>query len=103
MVERHPALAKIVFSDQLRLEFPSLQRRFSAIHAAYHERIADLIDQAVNDGLTTASPSAGATLFLSIIQGLGFQFAIARRPMKMGNEAKAIYALFERAIGAEAN
>ena len=103
MVERHPALAKIVFSDQLRLEFPSLQQRFSAIHAAYHERIADLIDQAVNDGLTTASPSAGATLFLSMIQGLSFQFAIALRPMKMQDEAKAIYALFERAIGAGSN
>ena len=101
MVERHPALAKIVFSDQLRLEFPSLQQRFLTIHAAYHDRISGLVDQAVDDGLTTASPSAGATLFLSMIQGLSFQFAIAKRPMKMQDEAKAIYALFERAIGAE--
>jgi hypothetical protein len=101
MVEQRPALAKVVFSDQLRLEFPSVQERFAAIHEAYRVLIAQLVEDAVHDGLARASPSAAATLFLCMVQGLSFQFAIARRPMKMSQESKATFALFARAIGAE--
>ena len=68
MVERHPALAKIVFSDQLRLEFPSLQQALLGYSCGLSSSGSpSLIDQAVNVGLTTASPSIGATLFLSMI------------------------------------
>ncbi len=103
MVERHPALPKIVFNDQLRLEFVGMQQGFTRIHENYRCRIALLIEQAIGNGSALVSPTDGATLFLSMIQGLSFQFAIARRPMKLQEEAKALYALFERAIGAKAD
>jgi hypothetical protein len=100
MVERHPALAKIVFSDHLRLQFPSLQTRFAGIHAAYERRIVALLKRAKLQALVPASLPAddAATLFLCMIQGLGFQFAIARRPMQLRREAKRVFALYLRAI-----
>ena len=39
-----------------------------------------------------------ATLFLCMIQGLGFQFAIARRPLRLRREADRVFALYLRAI-----
>src|SRR5262245_26841873 len=70
MVERHPALAKIVFSDHLRLQFPSLETRFAEIHATYQRRITALLKRANVQGLVPASlPSDdAATLFLCMIQ-----------------------------------
>src|SRR5262245_20464205 len=100
MVERHPALAKIVFSDHLRLQFPSLETRFAEIHATYQRRITALLKRAKVQGLVPASLSSddAATLFLCMIQGLAFQFAIARRPMQLHREADQIFALYLRAI-----
>jgi len=100
MVERHPALAKIVFSDHLRLQFPSLQTRFAGIHSAYERRIVTLLQRAKIQALVPAAlpTDDAATLFLCMIQGLGFQFAIARRPMQLRREADQVFALYLRAI-----
>jgi hypothetical protein len=100
MVERHPALAKIVFSDHLRLQFPSLQTRFAGIHVAYERRIVALLKRAKMQALVRAPLPAddAATLFLCMIQGLAFQFAIARRPMQLRREADRVLALYLRAI-----
>jgi hypothetical protein len=100
MAERYPALAKIVFSDHLRLQFPSLQTRFAGIHAAYERRIVALLKRAKVQALVSASLPIddAATLFLCIIQGLGFQFAIARRPMQLRREADRVFALYLHAI-----
>jgi AcrR family transcriptional regulator len=100
VIRRHPALAKVVFSDHLRLQFPSLQRRFTDIIDAYQRRVVDLIEHAKAQGLVPASLPAGdaATLYFCMIQGLGFQFAIARRPMRLVREAERVFALYLRAI-----
>jgi AcrR family transcriptional regulator len=100
MVERHPALAKVVFSDHLRLQFPSLETRFAAVHAAYERRIVALLKRAKTQALVPASlpTDDAATLFLCMIQGLGFQYAIARRPMQLRREADQVFALYLRAI-----
>src|SRR5262245_9223792 len=100
MVERHPALAKIVFSDHLRLQFPSLQTRFAGIHSVYERRIVTLLQRARTQALVPASlpTDDAATLFLCMIQGLGFQFAIARRPMQLRRESDQVFALYLRAI-----
>ena len=104
LIERHPALAKLVLSDHLRLQYPSLQVRFGKIHKAYSNRVAILIERARKDG-SIASQIAGkeaATTFLSLIQGLGFQFAIARLPMKLMSEAERVLALYLQSITASA-
>src|SRR5215468_7409625 len=79
LIERYPALAKLVFSDHLRLQYPSLQARFGRIHKAYTARLRTVLDRAKAEGEVCGSlvSEDAATMFLSLIQGLGFQFAIA--------------------------
>jgi AcrR family transcriptional regulator len=100
LIERYPALAKLVFSDHLRLQFPSLQARFGKIHKAYTARLAAVIDRAKADGAVGEAVPAkdAATVFLSLIQGLGFQFVIARLPLKLSTQAEQVLALYLRAI-----
>ena len=100
LIERQPALAKLVFSDHLRLQYQSLQARFSKIHKAYAARLAVVIDRAKSDGAVRDAVAAkvAATMFLSLIQGLGFQFAIARLPVRLSAEAESVLALYLQAI-----
>src|SRR5215510_14704269 len=102
LIERYPALAKLVFSDHLRLQYPSLQARFSRIHKAYSARLRAVLDRAKAEGVVRgplASKDA-ATMFLSLIQGLGFQFAIARLPIALVPEAERMFANYLQAITA---
>lgn len=102
LVERHPALAKLVFADHLRLLYPSLQRRFAKLHRGYQARLTGLIDRAKATGEVDGALSTDVvvTMFLCMVQGLGFQFAIARLPMKLLREAERVFELYVRAIGA---
>ena len=105
LIERYPALAKLVFSDHLRIQYPSLQGRFGKIHKAYMARLLVLVDRAKADGTVTGAVAAkdAAMMFLSLIQGLGFQFAIARLPMKLMAEAGRVLALYLQSISASAD
>ena len=105
LIERYPALAKLVFSDHLRLQYPSLQARFGKIHKAYAARLAAAINRAKSDGAVGDAVAAkdAATMFLSLIQGLGFQFVIARLPMQFPIEAERVLALYLQAITSSAN
>jgi len=86
MVRRYPALAKVVFSDHLRLQ-----------------RVVDLIGRAKKQKLVPAaiSDKGAATLYFCMIQGLGFQFAIARRPMRLAHEAERVFVLYLRGIATQ--
>ena len=104
-IERYPALAKLVFSDHLRLQYPSLQARFSRIHQAYSARLRAVLDRAKAEGVVRGSLASrdAATMFLSLIQGLGFQFAIARLPIALIPEAERALAMYLQAITAAAD
>lgn len=77
LVREHPALAKILFSDQLRLDYPALKERFAAIHARYSARLEALIDGA-RAGAARMPTSHAAAVYLALVQGYAFQTAIAR-------------------------
>lgn len=96
LIERYPALAKLVFSDYLRLQFPSLQIRFGSIHKAYTARLSAVLDRARSEDSVSAtvSPEDGAAMFLSLVQGLGFQAAIAGLPGRLQPEAERLLALY---------
>jgi AcrR family transcriptional regulator len=102
LIDRYPALAKLVLSDHLRLQYPSLQARFSKIHKAYSHRLTTLVERARSEGAITSEIAGkeAATTFLSLIQGLGFQFAIARLPMNLTAEAERTLALYLQSITA---
>src|SRR5262249_60332423 len=72
LIERYPALAKLVFSDHLRLQYPSLQSRFSRIHKAYNARLRAGLDRAKAESVVRgalASKGAG-TMFQVLTHGL---------------------------------
>jgi AcrR family transcriptional regulator len=100
MIRRYPALAKVVFSDHLRLQFPTLQTRFASIQRNYQARVVDLIRRAKKQRLIPAAmpEEDAATLYFCMVQGLGFQFSIARRPMRLQHEAEQLFALYLRAV-----
>src|SRR5215469_840242 len=102
LVERYPALAKLVFSDHLRLQYPSLQARFGRIHKAYSARLRAVLDRAKAQGEVCGSlvSEDAATMFLRLIQGLGFQFAIARLPIALLPEAERMLANYLQGITA---
>ena len=103
LIERYPALAKLVLSDHLRLQFPSLQARFAGIHRAYMARLSAVLDRARSDGSVSESiePAAAAAMFLSLVQGLGFQFGIARLSVRLQPEAEKLLALYLRGLISE--
>jgi AcrR family transcriptional regulator len=100
MIRRYPALAKVVFSDHLRLQFPPLHTRFANIHNNYEARVVDLIRRAKKQKLVPASMSEedAATMYFCMVQGLGFQFSIARRPMRLQHKAERVFTLYLRAV-----
>jgi AcrR family transcriptional regulator len=100
LIERHPALAKIVFSDHLRLQYSSLNPRFAEILDAYQARVIELIKRAKTNGeaAVAVAPRSAATLYFCMIQGLGFQAVIARLPIKLQRNARQLFALYRRAL-----
>jgi TetR/AcrR family transcriptional regulator len=105
LIADYPALAKLVFSDHLRLQYPSLQARFERIHNAYTARLSAVIERAKSDGTVCPSLASkdAATMFLSLLQGLGFQFAIARLPIKLFPEAERIFEIYLQGITSPAD
>jgi AcrR family transcriptional regulator len=105
LIARHPGSAKLVFSDHLRIHYPSLQSRFGRTHKAYSARLGAVLTRAKAEGGVPGSLASkdAATMFLSLIQGLGFQFAIARLPIALIPEAERVLRMYLQAITAAAD
>lgn len=105
LIERYPALAKLILSDHLRLQYPSLQARFGRIHKDYSARLHTVLDRAKAEGTVRRSLASqdAATMFLSLVQGLGFQFAIARLSTALAPQAERVFTLYLQAITAAAD
>jgi AcrR family transcriptional regulator len=103
LITRYPGLAKVVFSDHIRHQYPSLHERFHALHRQYEREVTTLLEDAVrtSDLPSTTDVPAAAMLFFCAIQGLGFQFAIARyRRSRLTDSATRLFALYVNAVGA---
>ena len=103
LIIRYPGLAKVVFSDHIRHQYPALHEQFHALHRWYEREVTTLLDDAVrtSDLPSTTDIGAAATLFFCAIQGLAFQSAIARyRRSHVWDRATRVFALYGSAIGA---
>ena len=102
LILKYPGLAKVVFSDHIRHQYPTLHAQFHALHRRYEREITILLEDAVR---MSTLPSAtdlpvAATLFLCTIQGLAFQFAIAGYPRsRVRDYAPRLFTLYVGAIG----
>jgi hypothetical protein len=103
LIIRYPDLAKVVFSDHIRHQYPALHEQFHALHRRYEREVTTLLEDAVrrSDLPSATDVPAAATLFFCTIQGLGFQSAIARyRRTRVWDNATRLFALSVSAIGA---
>lgn len=101
LIERHPGLAQVVMSDHIRRNYPELQRRFTLAHRKYEDAIRKALDVAAESGQISPKLDRRAVtmMFLCAIQGLGFQFSIARVLPSMPEDGARVFALLERALG----
>src|SRR5215831_1737679 len=103
LIIKYPGLAKVVFSDHIRHQYPALHEQFHALHRWYEREVTTLLEDAVrtSDLPSTTDVGAAATLFFCTIQGLAFQSAIARyRRSRVWDRATRLFALYVSAIGA---
>jgi len=75
------------------------------IHKAYSARLRAVLDRAKAERAVSSSLASkdAATMFLSLIQGLAFQFAIARLPVALAPEAERMLAMYLQTITAAAD
>lgn len=102
LIIRYPGLAKVVFSDHIRHQYPALHEQFHTLHRRYEHEVTRLLENAArtSDIPSTTDVPTAATLFFCVIQGLAFQFAIARyRRSRVLDHATRVFALYVRAIG----
>ena len=103
LIIRHPGLAKVVFSDHIRHQYPGLHEQFQTLHRQYEQEVTGLLEDAVRRSVLPPATdvAAAATLFFCAIQGLAFQFAIARyRRSRLWECAERVFMLYVSAIGA---
>jgi AcrR family transcriptional regulator len=106
LIEEYPGLAKLVMSDHLRHEYPGLNERFGELHRRYERQVTALIEEGVRSKNISPAIKASdaATLYFCMIQGLGFQFAIARiRPSHLKADAARLFRLWVSALAEHRN
>jgi len=98
LIERHPGLAKVIMSGHIRRQYPDLHRRFTMTHRKYEDEIRRALDAAATSAQISPELDrhAATTLFLCAIQGLGFQFSIARVLPSMPMPRKYLFFLSGR-------
>lgn len=104
LITRYPGFAKIVMSDHIRHQYPSLHENFKALHQEYDRLVTTLLQEAAQQGELSSDVdlSAAAALYFCSIQGLAFQFAIAGyRQSRIWETAVRVFDLYLRALGAE--
>src|SRR5262249_473723 len=96
LIDRYPGLAKVIMSDHIRHQFPVLEQRFAGLHRRYEHEVRKVIDAMAADANVPklTDRKAAVTLFLCAIQGLAFQYSIARLTSSLRNDAAQVFNLF---------
>lgn len=100
LVTERPALAKLVFSDSLRSQFPSLDARFRQLHSAYRADVEKLLRRAGASGRMSGDTKVrdAIALYFALIQGISFQMSIAHTGQYSPADRARLFALFEKAV-----
>jgi AcrR family transcriptional regulator len=100
LIAARPALAKLVFSDSLRAQFPVLNARFLQLHTAYEADVERLLRRARSSGRISGEARLrdAIAMYFALIQGVGFQMSISRTAQHAPADRRRIFAMFERAL-----
>ncbi len=101
-VERHPAIPRLLFSDQLLRKNPRIRLLIREILAGYEAKIRTLLAEAkARQQVSADLDEAQATmLYVSLIQGLVMRVSILEQKGSLLDEARRLFPFYLRAIGA---
>lgn len=99
-IARHPAIPRLVFSDQLLRRDTRLKLLIQEIVTGYEAKIAGLLGQAKVAGLARqdVNEDSAATLFIGMIQGLVLQSNIFGGRRSLLDEAKKVFPIYLNGI-----
>lgn len=95
-IAKHPAIPRLIFSDELRNKNPRLKQLVQEIITGYEKRIAALLRAAKEQGLarTDLDEESAATLYIGMIQGLVLQASIFSGARELTGQAKKIFPVY---------
>ena len=101
-IAEHPAIPRLVFSDQLLHKHPQLRQLIQGILTSYEAKLAALFEEASEQGLAREKldEHSAATLFIGMIQGLVIQSTIFGGQRSLVEEAKKVFPVFLNGIRA---
>lgn len=101
-VVRHPGVPRMLFGELQRPGESPAKRIVEALTGRYAERLRAVIRQGKATGELAADvdPTAAATLFIGMIQGLVMQSLLAGDPKRIRRDAPGVFAIFREGITA---
>lgn len=95
-IAEHPAIPRLVFSDQLLHKHPQLKQMIQELLTDYEAKLSALIREAKALGVAQRGldERSAATLFIGMIQGLVIQSAIFAEQRSLVDEAKKVFPVF---------
>lgn len=99
-INKHPAIPRLIFSDELRNKNPRLKQLIQEILGGYEAKIAALLRAAKEQGLARADldEQSAATLFIGMIQGLVLQSSIFAGNRSLSEQAKKVFPVYLNAV-----
>lgn len=98
-VADHPGVPRMLFGELQRAEMTAPKRLAQALIHRYGERLRHHIEAGKAAGeIASVDTSAAVTLFIGTIQGLVMQSLLAGDVRMILNEARGVFALYQRAI-----
>lgn len=99
-INKHPAIPRLIFSDELRNKNPLLKQLVQEILGGYEAKIAMLLRSAKEQGLARADldEQSAATLFIGMIQGLVLQSSIFAGKRSLTAQAKKVFPVYLNAV-----
>ncbi len=95
-IAKHPAIPRLVFSDQLLHKHPQLKQMIQDLVTGYETKLATLFKAAREQGLAREGldERSASTLFIGMIQGLVIQSNIFAGQRSLVEEAKKVFPVF---------
>ncbi len=99
-IAKHPAIPRLIFSDELRNKNPRLKQLVQEIIIGYEQRIAALLRAAKEQGLARndLDEESAATLYIGMIQGLVLQASIFSGKRELTALSKKVFPVYLNAV-----
>jgi len=101
-VAKHPGVPRMLFGELQRAGDTLAKRMVQTLLRQYEQRLRRRLEEGKTQGELDANLNvdAAAVLFIGTIQGLIMQSLLAGKVGRIQKDARAVYAIYRRGIGA---